>query len=119
VTNEYEGEDVRNAAAAINRYLEALQVSRTPGRRRTAEQIEARLQEIERQLEIATTGIQRLHLVQEQSDLLNELDRSVEKHEREFIRVVLPWARHHGIEYSTFRKIGVPAPVLREAGFRR
>jgi hypothetical protein len=42
-----------------------------------------------------------------------------ERLRRQFVKVARPYSKAKGITYGTWREIGVPADVLREAGITR
>jgi hypothetical protein len=116
----------REQAAAVRAYLEALESNRPKrGRKRTPESIERRIAAIDRAYE--TTGpLLALQLLQERKNLEVELQAlqqgsgvDMQKLQRGFAKHAKGYAKSKGIQYSTWRDIGVPADVLREAGITR
>ncbi len=110
---------------AVGKYLEALYEHRPRrGRKRSPENMRARLATIEQQLPTAT-GVARLRMMQEQKNLQRELaeaERSGEFDmaalEEDFIRHAKTFGEREGIEYSTWIACGVPREVLAKADIR-
>ena len=116
--------DGRAEGRAVKAYLDALDQQRPRrGRRRTPDSIKKRLVVIETELAEATS-LQRLQLVQERRDLETELagmDTTVDltKLEAEFVKVAKAYSERKGIEYASWRELGVGADVLKKAGVSR
>lgn len=114
----------REQGRAVRRYLEALEAHKPKrGRKRTPESIQRRLDAIDEKLGDADP-LTRLHLEQEKADLQQELgstESSVDLEELEaaFVKAAKPYGDRKGIAYTTWRKLGVDAAVLRKAGIRR
>lgn len=108
----------------VRAYLEALAATRPrPGRRRTTQTIKRRLESIQKEL-AAAGPLGQLHLLQEQQDLQGELakaDRSIDLTglEDRFVKVAKAYGTRKGIEYATWRDVGVAAGVLERAGITR
>ncbi|MBW3601952.1 MAG: hypothetical protein KY434_04530 [Actinobacteria bacterium] len=92
---------------AIRNYLVAL---KDPAALRDEERI-TRLQQ---SLDSSDDQLERLQLQQQILDLSNP---SVERFEEEFVTHARAWADKHGISARAFSAEGVPAAVLRKAGF--
>jgi hypothetical protein len=113
----YEGRAVRD-------YLEALRENKPKrGRKRTAESVQRRLEAIEAELPDAS-AIDELRLIQERRDLTAELAGmgegfDMESLEKAFIEVAASYSERLGINYATWREIGVEAGVLKAAGVAR
>ena len=114
----------RSQSKAVRDYLEALEANRPKrGRKRTPDSIKKRLAAIEESL--ATAGITtRLHLVQEQQNLLTALAAMQVKVdlsglEKAFVKNAKGYGLSKGIAYSSWRSVGVSAEVLRKAGITR
>jgi hypothetical protein len=114
----------RNQAHAVRAYLEALEANRPKrGRKRTPESIERRLAAIDAAYETAGS-LTALQLLQERKNLETELvtlqsasgGRDLERLRREFVRNAKAYGQAKKIAYGTWREIGVPADVLRQAG---
>ncbi len=114
----------REEGRAVRRYLEALEAHRPKrGRKRTAESIQRRLDDIEARLETADP-LSRLQLVQERMNLQNELATKSEavdlsELEEEFVNAAKGYGERKGITYAAWREAGVDAAVLKRAGIRR
>ncbi len=114
----------REQGRAVRRYLEALEAHRPKrGRKRTADSIKKRLEDIEQRLETADP-LTRLQLVQERMNLSNELASKsdvvdLSDLEGEFVAAAREYGERKGISYSAWREAGVDAAVLRKAGIRR
>ncbi len=125
----------RAHARAVRAYLDALKATkpkrgrkRTPkrGRQRTPESIGARLQAIEADMDGANT-LAALNLVQETRNLtaalaVLESEKSgpdLEALGAGFIKSAKYYSEAKGIEYRTWRDVGVPADILKKAGVPR
>ena len=114
----------RAESATVRHYLEALETSKPRrGRKRTVASIDKRLGTIESQL-AGADALTRLHLLQEQKDLLDERSRvdqvkDMSALEKEFIKVAKAYGKRKGITYSTWRAAGVSATVLQKADISR
>ena len=114
----------RNQSRAVKAYLAALKDSKPKrGRKRTAESIQVRLAKIADELPNAD-ALQEVLLLQEQVDLEKELatlgsDVDLSELEAGFIAVGLAYSASKGIDYTTWRKVGVPAETLGKAGIKR
>lgn len=114
----------RDQGRAVRRYLEALEANKPRrGRRRSPESITKRLATIENDLPTADP-LKRLHLIQERLDLQGALEASeagtdLADLEAQFIAVAASYGERKGITYSAWRELGVPAPVLAQAGISR
>ncbi len=114
----------RSENRAVSTYLEGLESNRPrPGRRRTAESIQKRMEAISEALESATP-IRRVQLIQERIDLERALTAPAEivdisELEDEFVSVAVSYSGRKGITYAAWREVGVPAAVLKRAGISR
>ena len=112
-----EGRVVRN-------YLDALRASKPKrGRKRTAQTINKRLVTVDALL-VDASPIDELRLIQERRDLSEELDAigtgvDIAALEAEFVQIAASYGARQGISYSSWREIGVPAAVLKQAGIAR
>lgn len=113
----------RRVGNAVERYLEHLRETEASSTRRTVEQIQARLADINVEMQGATAA-RTVQLIQERHDLVRELNLRSD-HERlatletEFIAVAREYSERKGIKYAAFREFGVPSAVLRKAGVSR
>jgi len=114
----------RSQSRAVKAYLAALKNNKPKrGRKRTAESINSRLARIAEELPNAD-ALQEVLLLQEQVDLEKELqtmdnDVDLSELEAEFIAVGLGYSTSKGIDYTTWRKVGVSAETLAKAGIKR
>ena len=110
----------RAESATVRHYLEALETSKPKrGRKRTPASIDRRLGAIDTQL-AGADALTRLHLLQEQKDLLDERSRvdgvkDLSALEKQFIKVAKAYGERKGITYGTWRAAGVSAAVLQKA----
>lgn len=112
----------RREAAAIKRYLRALE-QRRPGRPVTLASLQARLEQINSRLEDESDPLKRVDLVQARLDTEQRIDafEEVDFSELEdlFAEYGASYSARKGISYSAWREIGVPAELLRRAGIPR
>ena len=117
----------RTQANAVRAYLEALEANRPKrGRKRTPESIERRLAAIDSEYEVAGS-LTALNLLQERKNLEAELvtlrsasgGPDLQGLRKGFVRHAKTYGQSKGIGYGTWREIGVPAEVLRQAGISR
>jgi hypothetical protein len=112
--------------AAVRRYLTALERHQPRrGRPRTPKTLEDRLAKLDAEYDEADP-LRRLHLQQRRLDVERELQELVAAQgespaslEDEFASVAANYAERHGITYAAWRRLGVPARVLRKAGISR
>ena len=115
-----------SSAAAVRRYLVALEKHQPRrGRPRTPKTLEDRLRKLDAEYEQADP-LRRLHLEQRRLDVQKELDELLASRgeapaelEDDFAAVAAEYAQKHGITYTAWRRLGVPARVLRKAGVTR
>jgi hypothetical protein len=114
----------RAEGLVVRRYLEAIAATKPKrGRKRTPATIDARLKAIAAQLD-AADALTKLSLLQERKDLEAEkgslaTTTDVSGIEKEFVKVAASYADRKGIDYATWREMGVDAKVLKAAGVRR
>jgi uncharacterized protein YicC (UPF0701 family) len=114
----------RSESAQVRKYLEALEQNKgRRGRELSKDQILKKLSQLEAELATATP-LRRLQLRQEKRNLKQRLAGSskpvdIGQLERDFIKVAASFSARRGIEYSTWREMGVPAEVLSKAGIKR
>ena len=114
----------RTESLAVRKYLEAL-VSNKPkrGRKRTPASIDAGLTAIAAKFESAD-ALTQLSLIQERKDLEAEkasmsTKSDASEYEKDFIAVAASFSERKGIDYASWRTMGVDAKVLKAAGVRR
>jgi hypothetical protein len=116
----------REQANAVRAYLDALESHRPKrGRKRTPESIQKRIAIIDEQYELAGS-LSALQLLQERKNLeaeratLTADDRAgLDRLRKNFVKNAKAYGTAKGITYGTWREIGVPADVLRDAGISR
>lgn len=112
----------RTETAAVRRYLDHLATPKPRGRYSTRDAVEARLAQTQRDL-VGATNLDRVLLIQQRMDLETRLagmgDNGATDVELEqgFIEHGFNWAQRQRVSYSALRASGVPARVLREAGW--
>jgi hypothetical protein len=108
----------------VREYLEGLRATKPKrGRKRTSDTIKARLSAIETELASATP-LDELLLIQERRDLEAELAAKsnaidMDALEADFIEVARSYSDSKAISYASWRDVGVPASVLKQAGIGR
>ena len=115
-----------SSAAAVRRYLVALEKHQPRrGRPRTPKTLEDRLRKLDAEYEQADP-LRRLHLEQRRLDVQKQLDELLASRgeapaelEDDFAAAAAEYAEKHGITYTAWRRLGVPARVLRKAGVTR
>lgn len=114
----------RSEGRAVRDYLDALRANKPKrGRKRTSESITRRLEAIDAEL-AAADPLGELRLIQERRDLGAEIERmgqgvDLAAVERGFVEVAASYSARQGISYSSWREVGVPPAVLRQAGISR
>lgn len=104
----------------VKRYLESLSVRSRRGRQIDEDTLQARLTQIEEDLEDAH-GVERLLLTQKRLDLQERLsDLHVrdthDEAEKAFVTCAADWAARRSVSYEALREVGVKPEVLRAAG---
>jgi hypothetical protein len=107
----------------VRTYLESLRAARRgPGRWRSAETLQARLDTVTAELEHADP-FDRLMLTQERRDLEAELAIVANEHthdiESAFVDVAKAFSDRRRIDYESWIEVGVPAAILKRAGITR
>lgn len=118
----------RKEGAIVRHYLDALENLRPKrGRKPDLNKLKSRLTELEQRIQDSNeSNATRLNLIQERKDLVERLsvtkvDKSedLQKFEDEFVQIAASYARRRGIEYDSFKSVGVPVRVLKRAGIPR
>ena len=111
-------------AAVVRSYLDGLRSARPrPGRRRTQQTVQRRLDEIDSKGP-AVDVIVALRLAQEKIDLAAELavlgaSIDLAALEAQFVAVAKAFGDRTGVSYAAWRTVGVPAATLKAAGVAR
>lgn len=114
----------RTQASAVRAYLDALEMHKPKrGRKVTPETMRSRITKLRDEAKRAPKSKQ-LQLVQDRMDLEAALAASEEVFDmaplkKGFTKHAKAYARNKGISYAAFKEIGVPVPVLKEAGISR
>ncbi len=114
----------RTEGRAVRDYLDALRSNKPKrGRKRTPDSIRARLARIDADLPTAEP-LDELRMIQERRNLQLELDTMGAKVdlaslEAAFVKVAKAYSARQGIDYVTWRDVGVDASVLEAAGITR
>lgn len=117
----------RKRAAAVKRYLEALEQHKPRrGRKRSKATVEKQLEKARRD-ERSDNPLTRVQAIQARLELEKELEAmqasesgdGLEAAEKDFVANAKPYAESKRISYAAFREAGVPAETLRKAGFTR
>lgn len=114
----------RDQARTVAAYLEALETHKPRrGRKVTVESLQKQLDKIEADL-LTAKPLERLNLLQQKKDiqtrmagLENPAENNIEELQANFVKVAREYAARRKIHRSTFVDVGVPATVLKEAGF--
>lgn len=116
----------RQAARSINSYLTALEEHRPKrGRKVSQDEIEKRLASARAEAEtaIGTAKLLAVQLVEDLEGRLKALaDSTIDNFadlEQGFIDAAKSYSDSKGISYATWRKVGVPAELLKKAGITR
>ena len=114
----------RDEGRAVRNYLAALEAHKPKrGRKRTADGIQRRLDQISLELPYADP-LTRVHLTQEKMDLHAELQAGpraadLTPLEDEFVKAAEGYSTRKGISYAAWREVGIDAAVLKRAGIAR
>lgn len=115
----------RETSRAVRRYLEALEANKPkrgrPAPKKSPEDIEKRLGEIDGEVALASNPLTKLQLLAEAEHLRTELDShedtvDMEALERDFIEHARHYAERKNIPYGAWRGLGVPPKLLADAG---
>lgn len=116
----------REQSRLVREYLVALSTSRPKrGRKRTAESVQKRLEQVNTELPSEDDPLKRLALITEREALEAELQHfsgdavDVTELEQKFIEVARPFSERKGVSYNAWREAGVPPHVLKAAGITR
>lgn len=114
----------RTEGRIVRNYLEGLRANKPKrGRKRTPDSIKKRLDAIDAEL-TGADAINELRLVQERRDLQREMDSmgqalDLSALEQGFVDVARDYSERQGIDYASWREVGVSAAVLKRAGISR
>jgi len=113
----------RRQSNAVDVYLVSLDVEKVRGRG-SRPMLERRLVDLDRQIEEAPSPHDRVIRIQRRMDVVAALSGMTDpdpdelrRIEDAFVAAVGPYSERHRISYAAWRAVGVPAAVLRRAGF--
>lgn len=115
----------RQSGRAVKAYLNWLteQATRPRTRRRSTEDLQQALNELEVAIAKESSPIQKLGLIQQRIDTQHELDHTTQGDDVDtealkaaFIEHAAAYSTAKNISYQAWREIGVPAAVLKTAG---
>ncbi len=114
----------RAQGKAVRDYLSALEQERRPGRKLDRSTIEARIPEIQEQIDTEEDPAKRVELIQKRLDLEQRLveigeEPDLEALEHAFVDAAAEYSERKGITYTAWREAGVPAATLKRAGIKR
>ncbi len=114
----------RRQGKAVRDYLAVIEQDRRRGPRLNKEQLEAKISEMQEQIDQEDDPVKRLDLVQRRldyEDRLSEVGDEVDLEELEssFVEVAADYGQRKGITWTAWREIGVPAATLKAAGVPR
>lgn len=114
----------RNQATAIRAYLDALEANKPKrGRKVTPDTMQKRIDKLREDIKKAPKSKQ-LQMVQDRMDLeaaLAAVEEPIDLTglQKGFVKNARGYAKRKNISYAAFREVGVPAPVLKDAGISR
>lgn len=117
----------RQEGNVVRAYLDALDAHKPKrGRKVSPDDVRSRITAIEEEIK-ETRGGKKLDLVQARRNAemqLEELESAangfdIVQLQKNFVKVAKSYAKRKGINYGTFREVGVPAQVLTDAGITR
>jgi len=110
----------RRESRAIKNYLKTIE-SRKPGRPVTKDSLTSRLATVNSKLEGMDDPLKRLDLLQSRLDIEEALSSvkdvaNLDQIEEDFVTNAKTYSQRKGISYTAWRRFGVPAAVLKNAG---
>ena len=114
----------RAQGKAVREYLAALEQERKPGRKLDRPTVEARIDEVQSEVDQEPDPAKRVELIQKRLDLEQRLvelqdEPDLEALEAGFVDVAAEYSERKGISYTAWREAGVPAATLKAAGIKR
>lgn len=111
--------DARRQNSVVRDYLNALTIAKPAGRRPSATP-----EQLQEQIDGESDPVKRLELIQRRIDIEDRLAAEQDQPDLDslqdsFVAVVADYAARKGITYTAFRELGIPAPVLKQAGIPR
>lgn len=114
----------RAQGRAVRDYLEAVEEGSKPGRRLSEDELRAKVDSLQQQIEDEENAAKRVELIQRRLDYEERLSKfedapDLEALEAAFIDAAKEYSERKGISYTAWREAGVPASVLKQAGVPR
>ncbi|MEA2058670.1 MAG: hypothetical protein U9O63_08115 [Actinomycetota bacterium] len=114
----------RRESKAIKAYLEALDAPKRRGRPVTAESLQMKIADLDGKIRDESDPLRRVELIQARLDTEEalagfEATENIDALEAGFVDYGNVYSERKGISYAAWREVGVPAPVLKQAGIKR
>ena len=114
----------RRESKAIKAYLEALDAPKRRGRPVTAESLQLKIADLDGKIRDEPDPLRRVELIQARLDTEEalagfEATENIDALEAGFVEYGNGYSERKGISYAAWREVGVPAPVLKQAGIKR
>ncbi len=114
----------RRESKAIKAYLEALDAPKRRGRPVTAESLQMKTADLDGKIRDESDPLRRVELIQARLDTEEalagfEATENIDALESGFVEYGNVYSERKGISYAAWREVGVPAPVLKQAGIKR
>lgn len=115
----------RQMSAAVDAYLRALGQPKQRGRRVSLEELQRR-RDVAAAEAATAEGVTKLKATQTVRDLDERIAAAqkgesvdLQALEAGYVAVAAVYSENHGIDYATWREVGVPAQVLKAAGIKQ
>jgi hypothetical protein len=114
----------RRESKSIKAYLEALDAPKRRGRPVTAESLQMKIADLDGKIRDESDPLRRVELIQARLDTEEavagfEATENIDALEAGFVEYGNGYSERKGISYAAWREVGVPAPVLKQAGIKR
>lgn len=114
----------RRESKSIKAYLEALDAPKRRGRPVTAESLQMKIADLDGKIRDESDPLRRVELIQARLDTEEalagfEATENIDALEAGFVEYGNGYSERKGISYAAWREVGVPAPVLKQAGVKR
>ena len=114
----------RRESKAIKAYLEALDAPKRRGRPVTAESLQMKIADLDGKIRDESDPLRRVELIQARLDTEEalagfEATENIDALEAGFVEHGNGYSERKGLSYAAWREVGVPAPVLKQAGIQR
>lgn len=114
----------RAQSKAVRDYLRLLEQDGRRSSNMSADQINAKVHELQTRIDETDDPARRVELIQRRIDLeeqLNSVEDAPDEDalEKDFVEAAKEYSERKGISYSAWREVGVPAATLKAAGVPR